>query len=468
MFSTKERALQINLDHNIYGSFAEIGGGQEVAAHFFKAGGASGTVAKTMSAYDMAFSDAIYGRGDRYVCEPRLIRMLEKEYHLLPERLPGRAQNTTFFAFANTVEALNYEKTNQPHGWVGCCFQLQPNSKPNQCVIHIKMHDNDNLAQQAALGTIGVNLIFACVFISDPEEFLNSLIDGLSPGRIEIDMFRLDGPDFTHVDNRLMSLKLVKNGMTRATMFGPDGSVMQPSEVLYKKNVLVLRGRFRPVTVVNVDMLLAARRHFLQEPDVDKRNILVLCELTLTDLSADGQIDEKDFLQRVDIICSLGQNVIISNYPEYFRLVNYLSRYTRGYKIGIILGIYSLKRIFDEKYYTALNGGIMEAFGHLFGGNVKLYVYPSIKIDDTDIITLDEMEIPDNMKYMLKYLKDNNKLEKIENANVSNLHIISDTVLRLIKNGEQGWEKLVPKKVALAIKENHLFDCQSPASGETG
>lgn len=456
--STKERALKINLDRNVYGTFAEIGAGQEVAANFFKAGGASGTIAKTMSAYDMAFSDAIYGRHDRYVSEQRLITMLNKEYGLLEERLPDRMSNTQFFAFADTVEALNYEKTNLPHGWVGCRFQLKPDSPPNECVIHIKMHDIDNLMQQTALGTVGVNLIFACMHIIDPEEFLNSLTDGLSHGRIEIDMFKLEGPDFEHVDNRLMSLKLVKNGLTRAAIFGRNGNVLQPSEVLYKKNVLVLRGRFRPVTLVNVDMLLAARRQFIHEEDVDKRNVMVISELTLTDLSADGAIDEKDFLNRVDIICSLGQNVLISNYPEYYRLVDYLSRYTKGYKIGIILGIYSLQRVFDNKYYEKLKGGIMQAFGSLFGGNVKLYVYPSKRQDEEELITLDDLRVEDKMKFMLKYLKDNNKIEKIDDANVENLHIISDHVLDMIKSGEDGWEQYVPKKVASAIKDNCLFD----------
>lgn len=458
ILSTKERALRINLNRNIYGSFAEIGAGQEVAANFFKAGGASGTIAKTMSAYDMAFSDAIYGKHGRYVCEARLIRMLEKEYELLPERLPNRIKNTQFFAFANTVEALNYEKSNQPHGWIGCRFQLRPDSEPNECVIHVKMHDNDTLMQQAAIGVIGVNLIFACMFLNDPEEFLNSLIDGISKDRIEIDMFRLDGPDFEHVDNRLMSLKLVRNGMTRVAMFSPEGHMLQPTEMLYKKNVLVLRGRFRPVTHVNVDMLLAARRHFKKEPDVDKKDICVLCELTLTDLSTDGQIDEIDFLQRVDIICSLGQNVLISNYPEYYRLVNHLARLTKGYKIGIILGIYSLQRIFDEKYYTGLKGGLMEAFGKLFGGNVKLYVYPSIEIGGgNELITLNEIDVPVETTCMLKYLMENNKLEQIGDANIYNLNIVSDEVLKMIGDGNDQWVKFVPKKVAHAIIEKRLF-----------
>ena len=347
--TTQEKALRINLSKSIYGSFAEIGAGQEVAANFFKVGGASGTIAKTMSAYDMKFSDAIYGVCDRYVCEDRLIQMLDHEYSLLPERLPTRIKDTRFFSFADTVEVLNFERTNQGHGWIGLRFQLAPEGPFNDCVVHVKMHDNDPIQQQISLGILGVNMIFGCMFMREPEEIINSLLDGLTSRRIEVDMFRINGPDFKQVDNRLMALKLVKNGLTRAAMFGPDGTVMQPSEALYKKNVLVLRGRFRPVTHVNVDMLLAARRHFKREPDVDKSRMVVLTELTLNDLSSDGQIDEKDFLHRAEIICSLGQTVMVSNYFEYYRLVDYLSKITKGKKIGLVLGIYALQKIFEEK-----------------------------------------------------------------------------------------------------------------------
>ncbi|MDH5382184.1 MAG: TonB-dependent receptor, partial [Cyclobacteriaceae bacterium] len=276
ILTTKEKALKINLREDIYGSFAEIGAGQEVASNFFRAGGASGTIAKTMSAYDMAFSDAIYGRCDRYVAEPRLKQMLNKEYDLLPERLVKRRDNSMFFAFANTVEVLNYKKSNKPHGWVGIKFQLSPESEPNECIIHVKMRDNDNVSQQNILGIIGVNLIFGCFFHKNASQLLGSLMDNLSSDSIEIDMFRIKGPNFVNVDNRLMSLLLVKNGFTRAAMFGPDGNVLQPSEALYKKNVLMLRGRFRPVTLVNVDMLLKAMKHFKADPEVEYGNILTL------------------------------------------------------------------------------------------------------------------------------------------------------------------------------------------------
>ena len=458
--TTQEKALRINLSKAIYGSFAEIGAGQEVAANFFKVGGASGTVAKTMSAYDMKFSDAIYGYCERYVCEDRLMRMLDHEYVLLPERLPHRIETTRFFAFADTVEILNFERTNQGHGWIGLRFQLKPQTEPNDCIIHVKLYDNDPLQQQYALGIVGVNMLYSCMFISDPEEMLLSLMDGLTTRRIEIDMFQLTGPDFKHVDNRLMALKLVKNGLTKAAMFGPDGKVMQPSDELYKKNVLVLRGRFRPVTHVNVDVMLTSRRHFKQEPDVDRSKIIAVTELTLNDLSSDGSIDEKDFLYRADIICSLGQNVLISNYFEYYRLVDYLSKLTKGKKIGIILGIYALQKIFDEKTYENTRGGILECFASLFGSNVKLYIYPAARKDSDELFTLKDFEntLPDNLKNLFRYLMDNNKMEDINDANAKNLHIISDNVLAMIKKGEPGWEKFVPHKVEEAIKEHGLFD----------
>jgi hypothetical protein len=458
--TTQEKALRINLSKAIYGSFAEIGAGQEVAANFFKVGGASGTIAKTISAYDMKFSDAIYGLCERYVCEDRLGNMLDHEYPLLPERLPHRIADTRFFAFADTIEVLNFDRTNEGHGWIGLRFQLRPNSEPNECVLHVKMRDNDPFQQQVAIGLLGVNMIYGCMFMNDADEIMQSLLDGITTKRMEIDMFRLSGPDFKHVDNRLMALKLVKAGMTRAAMFGPDGTVMQPSEVLYKKNVLVLRGRFRPVTHVNADMLISGRRSFKNEPDVDKTKLVTLTELTLNDLSTDGAIDERDFLHRVDIICSLGQTVLISNYFEYYRLVDYLSRITKGKKIGIILGIFALQKIFEEKTYANLRGGIMESFASLFGSNVKLYIYPALKKDARSLFQLKdfEAELQQNSKSLFRYLMENNKLQDVDDANVENLHIISDNVLAMIRKGEEGWEEFVPLKVAQAIKEKGLFD----------
>lgn len=462
----KEKALTINLDTKIYGSFAEIGAGQETAANFFKAGGASGTIAKTMSAYDMAFSDAIYGAEEskRYVCEPRLMKMLHKEYSLLGERLPKRAIDTRFFAFANTVETLNFRRTNQGHGWLGVRFQTEPMTPPNECIIHVQLHDNDAVLQQQAMGIIGVNLIYACYVLKDqPEELLNSLIDGLSRVRIEIDFFRLSGPSFQDVDNRLFSLKLVKNGLTSATMFGPDGGVLQPADALYKKNILVLRGRFRPPTHVNLDMLRSGYKQFIQDQDVDSEKLSVITELTINNLlSPSNDIDEKDFLDRVDILCSMGQTVMISDYQEYFKLISFLSTYTRGRKIGIILGINNLMNIFDEKYYEFLQGGILESFGMLFGRNVRMFVYPSLNEYTGELNTCETAHdtLPPHLVDLFEYLTVNRKIEDIKGVNEELLHIVSDNVLAMIKAGEDGWEHFVPALVEQAIKENHLFNYQ--------
>ncbi len=456
-FTTKEKALQLNLNERIYGTIAEIGGGQEVASHFFKAGGASGSIAKTMSAYDMVFSDAIYGKSERYVCEDKLNKMLNREYSLLSQRLTHRAKKTHFFAFANTVETLNYKKTNDGHGWLGLRFQKHPNSDPNNCIIHVSLKDNDTQWQQQLLGILGVNLIHACYYYSEPQDIILHLRDNISHDRLEIDMFSIDGPDFHHVDNRLMSLLLVKNGLTHATMFGPEGNVLQASEALYKKNVIVLRGRFRPVTLVNVDMMINGMREFLNEDNVDREHMMSLTELTLNDLTMEGEVDEADFLDRVDLLCSLGQTVLISNYQEHYKLASYLSGITKRHKIGIICGVGNLTRIFDESYYENLNGGILESFSRLFGSNVKLFVYPSLG-ENGEFITGKDFVPPKHLSSLYTYFMENNKIVDIKNANKEQLHIISDDVLQLIKVNDHEWEKYVPRKVSEIIKREHMFD----------
>ena len=460
---TKQKALAINLDPKIYGSFAEIGAGQDVAANFFKAGGSSGTIAKTMSAYDMTFSDAIYGvqQVKRYVSEARLISMLEHEYGLLIERLAAqRGDTTTFFAFSDTMSALNFHKTNEGHGWMGVRFQLEPNGAYNDVILHAKLLDNDNNLQQQAVGILGVNLMYACFYYYEvPPVFLLSLIDDLSRDRIQIDMIRFEGPNFTNVDNRLMSLLLVKYGFSDAAVFGPDGKNQQPSEVLYKKHIVVVRGRFRPVINVHMDMLHTGVKQFLQEPDVDHSQVVVITELTLTALkerNADdsSDIDEKDFLDRVDILCSLGQTVLISNFHEYYKLVSYLSKITK-LKMGVVLGYPNLEYIFSEEHYKDLQGGILESFATLFSRKVKLFIYPTLR--DGMIMNCLRFYPPPHLIDLYRYLIANNKIEDIRNYNESNLNVQTDNVLELIKAGAEGWEDLVPPEVAAVIKDRCLF-----------
>jgi hypothetical protein len=456
---TKQKALRINLDRRIYGSFAEIGAGQETAAMFFKAGGSSGTIAKTMSAYDMTFSDSIYGveESGRYVVESRLVKMLSKEYSLLEKRLAEkRGSETTFFAFANTVVALNYQKTNDAHGWIGCRFQLSPQAGYNDVIIHVKMMDNENVVQQQALGVIGVNLIYgAFYYAKSPETLVLSLMDDLTPDRIQIDMIRFSGPDFAGVDNRLMSLHLVRNGFTDAALFGADGQVLQPSEALYKKNILVMRGRLRPVTNVQMDMIENGVKQFKAEHDVDENRVVSIAELTLHNLkSSDQSIDEKDFLDRVDILCSMGQTVMISNYLEYYKLVAYLARLTR-LKIGLVVGIPNLEYIFEEDHYEFLPGGILESFATLFSRKVKLFVYPTLRNDA--VYTCNEFELPPTLEPLFQYLVRNDKIEDITDYNEENLHISTNRVLEMIQQGEDGWEQMVPERVAQRIKDYCLF-----------
>ena len=455
--TTKEKALQLNLDDKIYGSFAEIGAGQEIAAQFFKAGGASGTVAKTMSAYDMAFSDAIYGKTKRYVSRGRLMTMIEKEYELLPERLPQRREDTRFFAIADTVETLNFKRTNQGHGWIGVKYQSKPNTPPNQCILHVILKDDSAVDQQHAMGILGVNLLWACFFATSSDHFLDVLMEDLTNRRVEIDMCSLDGPDHSHIDNRLLSLMLVKKGMSYAAMFGPNGKNIQPSEILYKKNILMLRGRFRPVTHVNMDMLASGKAQFMQEDDVDPANIVTLWELTLSNLTSEGGIDDQDFLDRVDILGSLGQYVMVSNYHEYYKLVSYLNQFTRNRKIGIILGIKNLENIFEERHYTDLNGGILEAFGVLFGSNIKMYVYPARELQSDSLYTCANFQLPKELFSLFLYLFDNNKLEDIRGIDEDVLHITSDKVLQFIREGKDMWEGMVPDEVAKAIISQGLF-----------
>jgi hypothetical protein len=456
---TKQKALRINLEGPIYGSFAEIGAGQDVAANFFKAGGASGTIAKTISAYDMAFSDAIYGEEEsgRYVCEPRLLKMLTREYKLLQIRLTEQAAGKTFFSFADTVAALNYQKTNEAHGWLGLRFQLKPNSAPNDLIIHVRMKDTDNVLQQQALGVIGVNMIYACYFYNhSPETMLLSLMDDLATDRIEIDTIRFDGPDFQTVDNRLMSLYLVKHGFTNAALFGPDGKVLQPAEAFYKKHIVAVRGRFRPLTTANLDMINKGKKQFENEPDVDDDTLVSLSELTLRNLSDGGEaIDEKDFLDRVDILCSLGQTVMISNFHEYYRLVAYLAKFTKK-RMALIMGLPNMDYIFEEKHYKNLTGGILEAFATLFGPEIKLYIYPTVD-ENGKVTNISDFKTSPHLTHLYQYLLAADKIADVKEFDKNLLSIYNDNVLKMIQSGQNGWEEMVPPVVGKLIKQKNLF-----------
>ncbi len=467
ILSTNRKALKINLNPSVYGSFAEIGGGQEVARHFFQAGGASGTIAKTISAYDKAFSDALYECSEtvRYVSEERLNEMLAAEYEELSSILgQSRGGNTLFFSFANTVETLNYQKTNRGHGWIGMRFQLRPETPPNQVILHVNLLENDGLMQQATLGILGVNLIFACfIYYEFPSQFLRSLLDNLSTDRLEITMIRMSGPDLAYVDNRLLSVQLVKNGMTKAIMFDRHGNVRQPYDMLYKKNVLAFRGSFRPVTYTMLDMLRTSYRIFKKDEDYEKDNTISLCEITLNNLMQEGDLDERDFLDRVDLLNGMGQNVMVSTFREYYKLVVYFSQF-RIRKLRIVIGIPTLMNFLEKKYYTDLRGGILEAMGKFFIDNMKLYVYPtisSVSIDDPtkgeELITSGNILLADDIRDLYQYLIKNKMIIDITNVKKEWLWINSQIVISMIRDGVPGWEEMVPKYISEEIRKKKLF-----------
>jgi len=454
---TNRKALQINIDAQKYGTFAEIGAGQEVARRFFLVGGAAGTVAKTMSAYDMTFSDAIYGPADRYVSRVRLNTMLDHEYDLLVERLDKKSGNErTFFVFADTVAARSFKQHNESHGWLGVRFQTQPRGEPSQIIIHVRMLDEGNVDQQEALGVIGVNLLHGAFYQSQPERLISCLHENLVPGRIQVDLIKFSGPAFAKIDNRLMNLQLVSQGLTDAVMFKADGEMVQASEILHKKSILIERGSFRPVTYATNDMLEGARRQFLKETGCCDEDLVVLMEMTLENLLAEGQLNHADFLQRVDILGALGRTVLISKFGEYYRLAAYLSRYTTK-KIGLVMGVPTLHEIFDEKYYLNLEGGILEALGRMFKHGLKLYVYPMIDEKTGKIVTANQTQVAPNLRSLFQYLIDNRYIAEIADYQRDFLRIYPAVVLAKLKAGDKTWEEMVPPEVAQIIKEREFF-----------
>ena len=461
--SLKQKALRINLNENIYGSFAEIGAGQETVRQFFRAGGASRTIAKSMSAYDKDFSDAIYGieNDKRYVTEARLRKMLNHEIGLIEERISREKHpNKLFFSFANTVETIDFAKKYKGHGWVGVKYQLEPDQPYNDIVLHLRFRENDARLQQETLGILGTNLIYGAFYkYNEPKKLLRYLYDHLDQDQIEIDTINFSGPIFKDVDNRLISLQLVKNGMTDAVMFAPDGNNVLPARVLYKKNILTLRGSFRPITKVNMDMYEKSYNMFIKENRVDLENTQVVFEITLSNLRAEGEIDEQDFMDRATLLCSLGQTVLISNFQEYYKLVEYFSQYSKS-RMGLAMGVNNLVDIFDEKYYRHLSGGILEAFGKLFFKDLRVYLYP-MQNDDGSVTNSENLKVHPRMKELYKFFKYNGKVVDIADYDQEILSIFSRAVLGMIAENKEGWEEMLPEGVGDLIKEQSLFGCET-------
>ena len=457
--SIEAKALRINLNEHIYGTFAEIGAGQEVARHFFRVGGASGTIAKTISAYDKNFSDNIYGEDEdgRYVTETRLSKMLNHEMQLLENRIPrSENPNKMFFTYANTVTTIDFAKKFKGHGWMGIRFQTGPDKEFSEITLHVRFHQTEARFQQESLGIMGANLIYGAFYKhSEPKKLLKYLYDHIDKDAIEIDTINFSGPNFEEVDNRLMSLQLVKKGMTEAVMFNPSGNNILPARELYKKNILALRGSFRPVTKVNIDMFEKSLEVFLKEREVDENKTVVIFEITLSNLTSQGEIDEKDFMDRAMLLCSLGHIVMISNFKEYYRLVDYLSQYTKK-QMALAMGVNSFVEIFDENYYTDLSGGILEAFGKMFYNNLKVYLYP-MKDEKGAIVTSNNLKLHPRMKDFYKFFKYNGKVMDIFDFEAEYLDIFSREILKKIKNNEAGWDEHLPEGISEMIVKKKMF-----------
>ncbi len=459
--SIMAKTLRINLNPDIYGTFAEIGAGQETARHFFRSGGASGTIAKAMSAYDKDFSDAIYGieKDGRYVTQERLHTMLTHEMRLMEERISREKHpERLFFSYANTVATIDFSKRYKGHGWVGIRFQLDAHQKVfDEIVIHVRFKQNEARLQQETLGILGVNLIYGAFYkYHKPKKILEYLYDHIDKDTIEIDMINFSGPNFKKVDNRLLSLQLIKNDMTDAVMFDPDGTNLLPAAILYKKNILALRGSFRPVTKVNLDMFEKSYDIFIRDSAVDVEKTIVIFEITLSNLKASGEIDEQDFMDRAELLCSLGHYVMISKFQEYYKLVEYFNNYTKQ-RIGLTMGVNNLVDVFDEKYYRHLSGGILEAFGKLFFKDLQVYLYPMKDPETGEITTSNNIKVHPRMKELYKFFKYNSKVMDIIDYDPEIMHVFSRDVLKKIMNGEDNWEEQLPEGIAEIIKEKNLF-----------
>ena len=458
-YNVEHKALKINLEESIYGTFAEIGAGQEVVATFFKAGAASGSVAKSISAYDMTFSDSIYGKEEtgRYVCQSRLEKMMSYEYDLLIERLGPMHPEKQFFAFANTIVARNYQGTNKPNGWLGLRFRTQKDETHSDLILHINMHDQSSNLQQKAIGILGVNMIHGAYFKRGSlSDLVQELMDKLSRSRIEIDMIETRGPAFEHIDNRLLNLELITQSITDAVMFDEKGNVKLAGDELYKKNVILTRGSYRPPTIVNQDILKTGCENFSKDIGAKREEVINLAEITINHLKEDGKITAEDFLARVDLLSSIGQKVLITNMPQFFNLTNYLTSF-KPQNIALVFGVYNFMQIFDDEY-TQLKGGNLEALGNLFKPNVKVYLYP-YKESETDkvFIDLNSATVPKHMESLLEHIKLSGQVKNLTGFNEDLLHIYSRKVLEMIRESKPGWEKLVPKEISKTINEKCLF-----------
>jgi hypothetical protein len=454
--TTYEKAQELNLDPLVYGTFAEIGAGQETGNYFFRTSGTAGLVAKTISAYDMTMSDAIYGPAERYVSAARLAAMLDHEYSILLERLgPKRGENTTFFSFCNTVRARGWNDTGECHGWLGIRFQMKPGDPPSEIVLHVRLLEMESIDQMEALGVVGVNLIHAAFrHRGHLKQFVESLVDNLKPGRVEVDLLKFTGHSYSFFDNRLCALELVESGLTDATMFLPNGEVVQPAEALYRRPVLLLRGSFDPVMNIHLRMLERAREGFVQPlSEEDRLAAVELCEISMHNLLRGRGVDPVDFLDRADALQALGKTVLLSRCAEFHRIAAFINRYTNK-PIGIVLSIGLLNELFKPKWSENLAGGLLESFGRLFKEGVTLEVFPWKNRKNGELVTAENFLAPEDSVNLYRHFLANDRIRSVPCGDEEILAYTGRDVCRLITAGDEKWRKLVPE-VAWTMAKRH-------------
>ncbi|MBU3005767.1 TonB-dependent receptor [Paraglaciecola arctica] len=458
--TTSQKALRLNLDEKKYGTIVEIGAGQEVARQFFLAGAAAGTIAKTMSAYDMKFSDAIYGvqEDGRYVSRARVKAMMEQEFDLVVDRVGDiRSRSSRYFAYAATVAAKSFNRKNECHAWCGIRVQMYPGAKPSNITVHVRMLDDNAEAQQQALGVLGVNLIYAAYhYFENPKQIIDSLTDGMKANRIEIDSIEFEGPYFEDIDNRTKNIHLIRSWKTRAIMFRPDGSVAVPAEMLYKKNILTIRGSFRPVTKLNVDMIEQGQNSFSTLAGVEPNNTIAIAEISLNDVHGnDAKVPESDIVARVQLLNSLGYNVMVSDYTRYFSLRAYFRQFTQ-LQIGIVMGMVNVKQIFDENFYRGVEGGILEGFGKLFPDNTRLFIYPEMN-EEGQVTEFTDVKVPEHLRFLYRHLLENGFLHGIECSDPALFNIYSRKILKQLTSGQGEWQDSLPEGIADEIIKHKFF-----------
>ena len=441
--TTQEKALDINLDASFYGSFAEIGAGQEVARQFFQAGRASQTIALTISAYDMTFSDIIYGKekSGRYVCKPRLEKMLDKEYSKVVSRLSEeRGDKTCFFSFADTVSTGI-----KNHGWLGVRFQARPKGEAQTVIFHVRLLDKHRLQQQETLSKLGVNLMYSCFYErKNTDDFLAGLFDQIKEGSIAIDIIEFSGDEFKKYDPILFNLKLVHQGWSEAILVDASGVLQNPGDFLYDRPLLIQRGSYNPVTNTHLDIFKRGLAHFQKEFNLKSTDVLGFFEFLLDNRAKGSKLTPEDALHRVQMITALGIPALITRFTLFYQLKEFV-RLNTPKPLGIVISAAYLDKLFDVNFYLDLSGSLLEGLGKLLGRFSRIYVYPH-KTNEICLLTKSFFPKPE-VKNIYAHFIQNNNIQDIAGCDEINEYISSEDVNKLIKKNDKSWKKLVPEKI---------------------